>query len=336
MRKFVLILFCIFSMQMMAQEEKFRVTFNVGDPMYFSVNDIKDINFVEDPNPLDIVGSEWFCEEVETYGTYESFEFREDGTLTYYPYYLYYHSGYMLPGVFNFEDYMLTMKIGGSMLHQAITNHSATSFVVTSAGMSSTYYKVQKAYNIKTTDAPISIGNEGDVVTFVDNEFISLEDNKIKPLKGGTGYALVKDLTLNAIVAYRINVESVKTTKDWTQYFKKTKEEITSEFGKPLMTEDDDDMETYIYYGNDPAFTYMFFCFDKDSGKMFMFQGAFVHDSERENYQNNLEKTFIKDENRSTETVNYYYDTDNRSTASVSIKIQSSPTMLINYMELNR
>lgn len=322
---------------MMAQEEIFRVAFNVGNPMNFSANDIKDISFVEDSIPLDIVGCEWFNEEVEKNGTYESFEFREDGTLKYCPYYVNYHSGYTLPGYYNFEDYMLTMQINNvGLLTLAITNHSATSFVVKSGGENSTYYKIQKVYNIKSNDTPISIGNEGDVITFVDNEFISLEDNKIKPLKGGTGYALVKDFALNAIVAYRINVESVKTIKDWTQYFKKTKEEITTEFGEPYMTQEQDNMDIFIYYGNDPSFTFLYFCFEKDSGKMYMFQGSFVDDSEREYYQNNIEKTYIKDIDRSTSTVNYYYDTDNRSTASVSIAIQSSPTMLINYMDLDR
>ena len=329
MRKIVFFLFCMFTMQMMAQEEKFRVTFNVGDPLNFSIKDIKEISFVEDLNPLDIEGSEWFCEEVEKYGVYESFEFKEDGALLYHPYYVNYHSGLTIEGFYNFEDYILKMQLGSlGVSTQTITNHSATSYVVTSGGENSIYYKVQKVYNIKTSDAPISIGNEGDVVTFVDNEFISLEDNKIKPLKGGTGYALVKDLALDAIVAYRINVEAVRTTKDWTQYFKKTKDEITSEFGEPLLNQED----TYIYYGNDPSFTYMFFNFDEDSGKMFMFYGAFVDDSEFENYKNNIEKTYIKDESKSTEEVCYYYDTDNISTATVCVVIELTG---ISYMDLN-
>lgn len=320
----------------MSQEEKFRVTFNVGNPLNFSVKDIKDVTFVEDSNPLDIEGSEWFNEDVEKYGVYESFEFRKDGALTYRPYYLNYHSGYTIEGYYNFEDYMLTMQLGGlGISTQTITSHSATSYVVTSGGENSTYYKVQKVYNIKTDDAPISIGNEGDVITFVDNEFIFLENNKVKPLRGGTGYALVKDVALNAIVAYRINVESVKTTKDWTQYFNKTKDEITLEFGEPLMTQDADDMDIYIYYGNDPAFTIMYFCFEKNSGKMYMFQGSFVDYSELENYKNNIEKTYIKDESRSTGTVNYYFDTTEMSTASVAIVIDSSNT-IINYLDLNR
>lgn len=309
MRKIVFFLFCMFTMQMMAQEEKFRVTFNVGDPLNFSIKDIKEISFVEDFNPLDIEGSEWFCEEVEKYGVYESFEFREDGALLYRPYYVNYHSGNTIEGYYNFEDYMLTMQLGGLyVLTQTVTNHSATSYVVTSGGENSTYYKVQKVYNIKTSDAPISIGNEGDIVTFVDNEFISLENNKIKPLKGGTGYALVKDIDLDAIVGYRINVEAIRTTKDWTQYFKKTKDEITSEFGEPFMIQDENN--TYWYLGNDPAFMYMLFNFDKDSGKMFQFYGYFVDRSELENYKNDIENTYIKDESNSTETECYYYDTD--------------------------
>ena len=338
MRKTVLYLFCFLSMQMMAQEEKLRVTFNVGDPMNFSVNDIKDITFVEDNNPLDIVGSEWFCEEVEKYGTYESFEFHEDGTLTYCPYYVNYHSGYTISGFFNFEDYMLTMQLSiVGKLTQPITNHSETSYVVTSGGENSIYFKVQKVYNIKSNDAPISIGNEGDVITFVDNEYISLDDNKIRPIKGGgSGYALVKDSKLNTTVAYRINVESVKAIKDWTQYFKKTKDEIKTEFGEPFMTQDSDDMDILIYYGNDPAFTLMYFCFEKESGKMYMFQGSFADEGNLNFYQDEINEKYIKDESRSSSTVSYYYDTDNRSTASVSIAIQNSPTMIINYMDLNR
>lgn len=337
MRKLLIYLFCILSMQMKAQEEKLRMTFDVGDPINFSVNDIKDITFVEDQDPLDIVGSEWFNEEVEKYGTYESFEFHEDGTLTYCPYYVNYHDGYTIAGRFNFEDYMLTMQLGiVGKLTQAITNHSATSYVVTSGGENSTYYKVQKVYNMKSNDAPISIGNEGDEITFVDNEFIALDDNKVRPIKGGTGYALVKDTQLNSIVAYRINIEAVKEVKDWTQYFKRTKDEITSEFGDPFMTQDADNMDIYIYYGKDPAFTLMYFCFEKDSGKMYMFQATFTDEENWEFYKNEIEKKYVKDESRSTETVLYYYDTDNRSTASVSIAIQNSPTLIINYMDLNR
>lgn len=329
MRKNVFFLFCMFAMQMMAQEEKFRVTFNVGDPLNFNVKDIKEITFVEDLNPLDIEGGEWFNEEIEKYGTYESFEFREDGSLLYHPYYVNYHSGLTINGYYNLEDYMLTMQLGDlGVLTTTITNHSATSFVVTSGGENSTYYKVQKVYNIKTSDAPMSIGNDGDIITFVDNEFITIEDNKIKPLKDGTGYALVKDLALDAIVAYRINVEAVRTPKDWTQYFKKTKDEITSEFGEPFMTQDEDN--TYWYLGNDPAFMYMLFSFDKDSGKMYSFYGMFVDGSELESYKNYIEKTYIKDENKSTATNVYYYNTDK----SVSINIDSE-TMSIIYIDLD-
>lgn len=322
----------------MAQEEKLRMTFNVGDPMNFSVNDIKDITFVEEDNPLDIVGSEWFYEEVEKNGMYESLEFHEDGTLTYCPYYVNYHSGYTISGYYNFEDYMLTMQLSIiGMITQPITNHSETSYVVTSGGENSVYYKVQKVYNIKSNDDPISIGNEGDMITFVDNEYITLENNKIKPIKGGgSGYALVKDSKLNAIVAYRINVESVKSIKDWTYYFKKTKDEIITDLGEPFLTQDSDDMDILIYYGNDPAFTLMYFCFEKESGKMFMFQAAFTDEENWEFYKDEIEKKYIKDESRSSGTVLYYYDTDNLLTASVSIVIQSSPTMLINYMDMKR
>ena len=80
----------------------------------------------------------------------------------------------------------------------------------------------------------------------------------------------------------------------------------------------------------------MYFCFEKESGKMYMFQGSFADEGNLNFYQDEINEKYIKDESRSSSTVSYYYDTDNRSTASVSIAIQNSPTMIINYMDLNR
>lgn len=333
MRKFLLFLTCILSMQVMAQEEKLHLTFNVGDPMNFNVNDIKDITFVEDSNPMDIIG-EWFNEAVEEYGTYESFEFRDDGTLTYCPYYLNYHDGYTLPGYYLFEDYMLTMQIGGiGTFSRSVTSHSSTSFVITASGANSTYYKVQGVYKMKTDDEPINIGGENDIVTFVDNEHVGLDNNKIKALKAGAGYALVKDSKLNTTVAYRIDVELV--LHDWTQYFKKTKEEITSVFGEPYTEQSTETMDVYIYFSDDPAFSILYFCFDKESGKMNRFQGVFSDENAMEAYKKGIENKYLYQEDISTKTVSYYYDTEDPSSLSTAIAIQSSlSNMTINYWDL--
>ena len=338
MKKITFYLFCILSMQIMAQEEKLRVTFNVGNPLNFSLNKIKDISFVEDQKPLDIVGSEWFNEEIEKSGAYESFEFHKDGSVTYCPHYINDHSGsFSYNGSYNFEDYVLSMLFGFGSLNYPVTNHSETSFVITSGQDNSIYYKVQKVYNVKMTDEPITIGNEGDEIIFVDNDYISLENNKIRPIKGGgAGYALVKDSQLNTIVAYRINVEAENSYKDWTQYFKKTKDEIILDFGDPITTQESESMDIFYYFEKDPAFLIMSFAFDKVSGKMFMFQGTFTDDVNLNFYLDGLSREYIKDEERSSGSVLYYYDTDDLSTASVSIAIQNSPTKLVNYMDRNR
>ncbi len=337
MRKFLFYLFCILSLQMMAQEEKLHVMFNVGDPLDISVNDIKNITFVEDTNPLDLIGSEWFCEEVEENGTYETFEFHEDGTLTYSPVYTNTHSRYTIPGYFMFEDYMLTIRLSigepYTQFTQTITNHSETSYVVTSGGENLTYYKVQKVYTITSNEGPVSIGNDGDVITFVDNEIVGLDNNKIKPLSTGVGYALVKDARLNAIVAYRINI--VPAVIDWTQYFKKTKDEIIAEFGTPESVQTSETNDLFTYRGIDPVFGLMYFGFDKELGKMYVFQGSFLNEIGYKAYREKIENTYILQEDMATGKLNYYYDTNERSTASVSIIIQSSP-MVINFMDLKR
>ena len=108
MRKVILLLTCLLSLHVMAQEEKLRLEFTVGSPMEFNVKDIKDISFVEDDNPLDILG-DWFCYNEEGQA-FESYDFHEDGTLGYFYYYISQKSGGTLNGIFEFQDELMKMK----------------------------------------------------------------------------------------------------------------------------------------------------------------------------------------------------------------------------------
>ena len=318
----------------MAQEEKLRLKFTVGSPMELNVNDIKDISFVEDDNPLDILG-EWFCYVKESQ-VFESYEFHEDGTLGYFYYYISQNSGGTLKGIFEFQDDMLAMRLAGVTLFYPITSHSETNFVITSNDNSYTYYRIQKVYNMKTPDAPITIGNEDDVVTFVDNSVVGLENGKIKALQKGTGYALVKDAKLNTTVAYRINVEYAPgTVVDWTQYFKMTKDEIVAEFGEPNGVRVDASLGELVGYteGYSPEISQLTFVFDKETGGLYMLQAVFRGVDEVNTYDNEIAKKYIL-QGDSDDKNKQYYDSEDILSRKVSISVKKTDPIYINYIDL--
>ena len=70
---------------------------------------------------------------------------------------------------------------------------------------------------------------------------ITMVDNKIRPLKEGTGFALVKDVATDRTLAYKVVVSSPNITIiDWTKYLDKTIDEIIVEFGTPGNINRDD------------------------------------------------------------------------------------------------
>ena len=177
MKKILLLLTCLLSIHVMAQEEKLRIAFDKGTPMELNVNEITDIAFVEDLSPLNIVG-EWFCIDEES-GKFASFDFHEDGTLNYYCFNEL--ETETVQGTWFFEDYILDLKYMDRKPIVSIISHSETAFVIRENNKNYTYIKVQKTYNMSTVQDPISIGNDGDEILYVDNAVIGLEGNKITP-----------------------------------------------------------------------------------------------------------------------------------------------------------
>lgn len=332
MKRNLLLPVLLLCLQTQAQEEKLRISLKNGNPVELDVYDFKDITFIEDTSPLDIEG-EWFNEEIETSGTYETFDFREDGSLLYCPYFVNYHEGWEIAGIYSMEDYTLTMQLSSlGRLTQYITNHSSTSFTTYDSGISAVYYRIQKEYHMTTEDEPISIGNEGDVVTFVDNEFVGLEGNRIKPLREGTGYALVNDVNKNATVAYKINIAyQASPIIDWTCYFKKTRDEIIGEFGTPDTTQDN---TAFYTSGYNSDISQLLFSFDKASEKVIQVSVVPSSSKAYDAYLSEISGKYIKNEEQSSATVQRFYDNHDASDSSVAITLYTAPTMLIIYTDL--
>lgn len=335
MRKFTLFLICMVCMQVAAQEEKLRLTFNWGEPVSLNVADIKEISFFEEQNPLYIVG-EWFNYSPEE-NAFESFNFYEDGSLDFYYYYINNNIGGEVYGLYELRDGVLAVNLLGQEMYNLLVAHTETSFVVRSAGSNTTYYKVVDVYDMTTADSPIKICDAADSILFVDNIVVGLEDGKIKALQKGTGYVLVKDVENGSIVAYRINVKyQAGELIDWTGYFKKTKEEILAEFG----THDDEyssaDGEYIVYNkGYNAEISMLGFSFDNETGKVYQVQTVFRGYEEMKMYYDYIDAKYILDEDSSETTEFYFYDTDDINTASLLIYLKAETPMQIIYTDLS-
>ncbi len=341
MRKLTILLICAMTVQLMAQEDKLRISLKEGSPLELGASNIKDITFVNDTVPLDIVG-EWFC-EADSLGTYESLDLHEDGTIKWFYIYTNYQSGGTLLGTYSFEDYVLKLKFPSmTLIKLAVVDHSNTQFTSFYTGIRGNYYKVQKVYYMTTKDDFISIGNEGDVIIYVDKQFIGLENNKIKPLKAGTGYALVKDAQLNTVVAYKVIVGSsnIQVT-DWTKCFKKSINEILNRFGEPNEIRVDDNLQitAYVYNEYSPAIKTLTFSFDNTTEKAINVSINLRTESYFDAYHNYIKGKYVFKESDSTPTEWVYYDTDDRFTASVMITLLYNPSnnhLTVIYTDLNR
>lgn len=336
MQKVVLFLVCMLSMQILAQEEKLRLTFDVGDPVELNVSEIKELDFIEEQSSFDVVG-EWFTRSDEDY---ETFEFHDDGNLHYS---LYSNAqGNLLSGIegiYTYHDGVLEITLGkeGEKMYWHVTAHSQNHFTrTTSSGKNVIFYKVQDNYNMTTVDAPIVVGNPGDEVVFIDNFVCTLEDNKIKSLQQGKGYVLVNDSQLNTIVAYRINVEyKAGEVIDFTKYFKKTKDEIIAEFGTPDATQVSGNMDLLGYTnGFNAEISRLTFVFDVETGLLYQIQPVFRGPEENDVYKEYIKERYIPNTELSDTNSDSYLDTDDISTAKVWISIRREEPFYINYMDL--
>jgi hypothetical protein len=296
---------------------------------------IKDVSFVV-TEPFDIVG-EWF--NVDD-GAFETFTFGEDGTLD-----CYYYSTSANDGGTRYGDYQMQYDVlglrlpGSSIQYIPVVNHSETAFTLRNGNRNDVYHKIQKEYSMNTYESPIIIGNEGDEVSFVDNVVVGLENGKIIALQQGQGYALLKDKQRNTIVAYRVNVKYQPDPNgpiDWTNYFKKTKEEIIAEFGTPDETQTNMGFETLSYSkGYNPEIKYLHFTFKEGVDAAMKVSATFRGIDEFQTYKKEIEGKYIKQKESTTETL--YGNTDDESTSTVMIGISEiSSVRTISYQIINR
>lgn len=322
MRKLLFLLACLTAIETMAQDQKLRMTYRLSvlAPQEIDLKNIKDVSFVV-TGPFDIVG-EWF--NVDD-GAFETFTFGEYGTLDYYYYLTSANDGGTSYGDYQMQYDVLGLRlpIFSSIQYIPVVNHSETAFTLRNGNRNDVYYKIQKTYEMNTYDSPIVIGNEGDEVLYVDNVVVGLENGKIKALQQGQGYVLLKDKQQNTIVAYRVNVKympNINGPIDWTKYFKRTKNEIISEFGTPDEDQTGMGYETLSYSkGYNPEIKILHFSFKEGEDAMMKVSATFRGIDEFQTYKKEIESKYIKQKENTTET--YYGDTDDESTSTVLICI---------------
>ena len=152
MRKFLLLLICLTSLQIMAQEENLSLKFLVGTPVEIAAGSVKEISFYEANTTLDIIG-EWVSVD-EKNATIESFYFHNDGL---YDYYVLLPTGDMSAvGSYEFNNDVLSFTLMGSSLTNLVTGFSDTDYTIYSAGSFTVYYKVQNVYDMTTTDERVT------------------------------------------------------------------------------------------------------------------------------------------------------------------------------------
>ena len=320
-RKILLLLICLTAIPAIAQDQRLRMTYrlNVLAPDEMNLSDIKDISFVE-TEPLELVG-EWF--NVDD-AAFESFTFSEGGLLDYYYFIKAANDGGSAKGNYQFVYDVLGLRVPtvfSSIQYHPIVSHSETSFTLRSGGRNYIYYKILHSYDMSTYGSPIVIGNEDDEVSYVDNTVIGLVNGKITALRQGQGYALLKDKQRNTTVAYRVNVKYQPDSNgpiDWTNYFKKSKEEIIAEFGTPDKTETSMGYETLSYSkGYNPEIKLLSFRFEEGVDAARQVSAMFYGQDEFETYKKVIESKYIKQKVDTYET--YYGDTADESTSNVMI-----------------
>lgn len=186
-------------------QEKMSIVMKDGTSIYFDIRAIQDIDFYTHvPISVDDIVGEWISPYPGT-NDLDCYEFIPDGAMKYRSFNYNSQLSYENDGTYSISsDNILTMFLLGTSLTDKIISCTGEELILSS----STYYKVQKSYSLSTESEPISIENEGDVIKYVDGCFVDLEDNKIKPIKAGCGYAIVEDAVTKTLKAYKIIVNS--------------------------------------------------------------------------------------------------------------------------------
>ena len=328
MKKIIFFLVCLISLQINAQDIM-RITLNDGTPMEFSVNNVDEMTFYT-PKPLNIVG-EWVSYSSQYGGVMECLRLNDDGTMKYKAIYANYSSlNSEYDGKYTFENNVLKLTVimystEMSLGTIEIVNYTETDF---SSSTNDTYYKVQKTYQMKYEDEPINVGNDGDVIKYVDNYYIGIENNKIKPLDnakyGGSGYAIVEDAETKGLKAYCINVTG--TEEDiiiFNNYFKKSRDVIVEVLGEPNQINEEKHTMTYTNFT--ASIQYVAFSFNDNWSEVTKVQVSFYDEGKRQKYVDYIEKNYVF--NRATSSGKIYYDTEDSNSASVQITVYNASVM---------
>lgn len=316
MKKILVILACIISVQAVAQD-LMCIKMKNGISYEFAINNVKDMNFFFS-TPIDVVG-EWI---IVSNTLLTSYDLKKDGTLKRMSFSN--KSVLETTGTYTFKDNVLTLYFSGTTLVIPIVESSETKIVSTSGD---TYYRVQDLeYNISTNDAPIHVGEEKDMIKYVDNCIIGAENNLAKPLKDGRGYAIVESVETQIMKAYAINVSLAQEYTDWAKYFKKTKDEIKADLGDPTVYPDEKSM-TYNNFNAD--ILAVRFNFDESSGVVTKVNVYYYNDDKRQYYCDYIETNYILNESESTTSRKVYYDAEDKNKATIRIDVSSTTSSIV-------
>jgi hypothetical protein len=306
MKKIILFLTCFIGLQALAQE-KMRISLNDGTYMDYDARIVKSLTVVT-PTPLDLIG-DWVSVSGTTMASYS---FKEDNACSMHQFNMTtsYHIGYDLTYTYE-NDEINFFLYGTNALRISVQSNTEAEFVSSTGAI---HYKVQGTYSMAISDEPISIGNTDDVIKYADNYFVAVEDNKIKALKDGSGYVLVEDTKSKETKAYKIEVDAgpLPDPIDWTQYFKKSKDEIIELFGSGTVGTD---KTTYTISDYNIAISSVVFTFSDDWSKVTGIQVKFYDADKMQNYIEYIAANYI------LASGTKYYDTDSISTASVCINV---------------
>lgn len=316
MKKYCLLLIWFLGIQINAQE-LMRITTQDGTQYNFSVNNIQEMDFYT-PEQINVVG-EWIA---ISENTMICFELKNDGTLRRTSFFMTMGQYYQSEGTYILKDDVLTLNYDGSTLRIPIVEFTETKMVSTSGDV---YYRVQETvYRITTNDSPIHIGNDGDVIKYVDNCIVGSDNNLIKPLRDGRGYAIVNDAETGELKAYGINVTFISDTPiNWSQYFKKSSEQIKEEFGE--KDQGNESNHTWTYRNYSASIQFVTFSFNDDYSEVTKVHLTFYDEEKRQNYCDFIEQNYVF--NRTTSSGKIYYDTEDSNSASVQITVYDASVM---------
>ena len=340
MRKIFLFAALLLVLQASAQE-KVRITLSDGWTRDIPVENIQEMLYVQtDQANFDIEG-EWVWASKKQ-GLCEAIKFNDDGLLSLNVFMVSdpIPSSTIVGGRYEYADGLLAwlLSTSTSVSKYTVSNTSDTEFTLGAIGSvqeNDIYYKVLGTKTVTTNSAAIQIGNSGDEIVYVDDYYVEIKDNKLSGRNVGTGYVIVFDKELNTNVAYKINVERGPVEPiHYESYFKKSADEIKSEFGNYKNYSDSGDFYTWTYYDTD-AETYMLnISFDKKTNKVMMVSAKMDDNDCIDAYHNDIKDRYLLDSERSDEVNYYYYDSEDIETRKIRISVDTK-NALITYVDFD-